>query len=401
MYKTLNVCDLTPREEIDRRIEALKERMEAHGFACALILQSVDLFYFTGTVQKGAAIIPVEGEPLLFIERSVERARMETPLEVRPIKRDHDVKDTLGEMKFKAGSWGMELDVLPVSLFQRWKTILGVEDVRDITPLIKDVRLIKSPFEIVQIIKAGEICTEVLARTPGAIREGASEVEIGAFLDAEGRKCGHQGILRMRGFNQEMMNPHVSQGYAGTIPSSGDVPISGFGVTHAIAQGPSINRIGKTGAPVIVDYSGAYNGYITDETRIFSLGGLKEIYFNAYKVSREIVEETMAWAKEGSEGKEIFRMALKKAGQAGLEDHFMGFGPGKVSFIGHGLGLEINELPVITARHPTILKEGMVFALEPKFIFPGEAAVGIEIDFIVKKDRLERVTRSSMDIVYL
>jgi Xaa-Pro aminopeptidase len=85
--------------------------------------------------------------------------------------------------------------------------------------------------------------------------------------------------------------------------------------------------------------------------------------------------------------------------KAGLEQHFMGFGPERVSFIGHGLGLEINELPVITGRHKRVLVEGNVFAFEPKFVFPGKGAVGIEVDFITRKDRLERVTQTPIDLV--
>jgi len=79
----------------------------------------------------------------------------------------------------------------------------------------------------------------------------------------------------------------------------------------------------------------------------------------------------------------------------------MGYGAGKVGFIGHGIGLEINELPVITPRHHIILEEGMVFAFEPKFIFPGKGAIGIEVDFIVRKKELERVTPTPIDIVYV
>ena len=79
----------------------------------------------------------------------------------------------------------------------------------------------------------------------------------------------------------------------------------------------------------------------------------------------------------------------------------MGYGEGQVSFIGHGLGLEINELPVITARHGRILKEGMVFAFEPKFVIPGKGAIGLEVDLIVRPQGLERVTADSLDIVYV
>jgi Xaa-Pro aminopeptidase len=93
--------------------------------------------------------------------------------------------------------------------------------------------------------------------------------------------------------------------------------------------------------------------------------------------------------------------ALQTVKKAKIEDYFMGYGEGKVSFIGHGLGLEINELPVITPRHRMILKEGMVFAFEPKFIIPDEGAIGVEVDFIVRKNGLERVTDTPIDLVYI
>jgi Xaa-Pro aminopeptidase len=185
---------------------------------------------------------------------------------------------------------------------------------------------------------------------------------------------------------------------SGTIPSSGDVPIAGAGVTHAIAQGPSLNKVVR-GVPVVIDYGGGYNGYITDETRPFVVGELKERFRKPYEVAKEIVEDATLYGKEGVDGTELFIRAEEKAKKAGLEEYFMGFGPGKVSFVGHGLGLEINELPVITPRHHIILQEGMVFAFEPKFIFPGEGAVGIEVDFIVRKNELERVTSTPIDLV--
>ena len=157
----------------------------------------------------------------------------------------------------------------------------------------------------------------------------------------------------------------------------------------------------KKGAPVIVDFGGGYNGYITDETRVYAVGELKDIFLKGYQVAREIIEETMSFAREGIDATEIFAKALDRAKKAGLEQYFMGYGEGQVSFVGHGLGLEINELPVITPRHKTILKEGMVFAFEPKFIIPNEGAVGIEVDFIVRKDGLQRVTDSPLDIIYV
>ncbi len=128
---------------------------------------------------------------------------------------------------------------------------------------------------------------------------------------------------------------------------------------------------------------------------------MKELFRKPFEVARDIINETIDIAKEGTDATEVFGKAMDRVRAAGLEEHFMGHGEGQVSFIGHGLGLEINELPVITPRHRMILKEGMVFAFEPKFIFPGEGAIGIEVDFVVRENGLERLTTTPLDIVYV
>ncbi len=400
MLKNLNNCELTPGEEIDRRILGLKKRMVENSVEFAVILQNVDLFYFTGTTQKGYLFVHVDGDPFLFVERTMERALYETPLPVTPVRRDKDIKDVLSAKGLLKGRGALEFDVLPVALYERWKGLLGSDGFADASPMIRDVRLVKSAFEIEQIRKSGEIVSRVFRKAKEVIKEGLTEVEIGARLEMEGRLSGHQGFLRMRGLNQEMMNTYVTHGASGFIQSGGDVPISGVGVTPAVAQGPSVNRVGRD-APVLIDYGGGYNGYITDETRPFAIGEMKQIFLKAYDVAREIVEDALSFVKEGINAIEVFERSLAKAKRAGLEEYFMGCGYTKVSFIGHGLGLEINELPVITARHDMVLKEGMVFAFEPKFVIPGQGAMGIEVDIIVRKGGAERVTDFPIDVVYL
>ena len=400
MLKTLNTGELTTKDEITSRIDRLRGKMSENGIDLAIILQNVDIFYFTGTLQRGVLVVSADHGPNFFVEKSIYRARMETPLEITPIKRDKDVKDILSERNMLHGKCAMELDVIPVVLCERWKSILGKESVGDLSQIIRDVRLVKSEFEIAQIKRSGEIIERVFEKAKDVVKEGVREIDIDAELYAEGRKWGHQGFLRMRGLNQEMMSIYVTHGYSTTITSGADVPISGIGLTHAIGQGASVNVV-RNGIPVIIDYGGGYNGYITDETRVYATGALKELFHRPYEVARDIIDETMGFAKEGTDATEIFARALDRVKAAGLESNFMGHGEGQVSFIGHGLGLEINELPVITARHQMVLKEGMVFAFEPKFIFPGEGAIGIEVDFVVRKNGLERVTRTPVDIVYV
>jgi len=400
MSNRLEAGSPTPREEIFRRIEGLKEAMASSGIDFCLIMQNVDVFYFTGSVQKGVLIVRQDGEPLLFVERNLERARAESPLQIIPIRTEKEIGLLLKDKGTFRGRGGMELDVVPVALFERFKKITGSENFTDISGAVKALRMVKSPHEIGEILKSGAICDRILAKARDVIKEGMREIDIDAELVAEGRKFGHQGLLRMRGFNQEMMSLYVIAGNSGTIPSSADVPVSGMGLSPATAQGSSMETVRK-GIPVIIDYGGGYNGYITDETRSFVVGEPDDLFKKPYQTAREIVEDTQGFAKAGVDTTEVFSRAHGLARKAGLDDHFMGHGPTRVKFVGHGLGLEINELPVFTARHHTILKEGMVFAFEPKFVFPGKGVVGIEVDFIVRKDGLERVTTTPIDLVRL
>ena len=392
--------ELTPKKELLQRIDGLKRNMAEAGIDFCVILQNVDMFYFTGTVQKGVLVVPVDRDPIFFVEKSVERARLETPLVVTPIENDKAIKEILRRKKITKGTGGMELDVVPVSVFERFKKIIGFETFVDATPLIKALREIKSPFELEQVRKSGEIMRHVFAKAKHVIREGTRELDIDAELVAEGRKRGHQGFLRMRGFNLEMTTITVTAGYTGALPSPSDVAVGGMGVTPAVPLGSSLKSVEK-GIPICVDYGGGYNGYVTDETHLFVIGTMKKIFKKPYEVSREIIEDVAAYGREGVDAAQLFSRAAKMAGKTGLDAYFMGFGEGKVSFIGHGLGLEINELPVITPRHHSILREGMVFAFEPKFALPGKGAIGIEVDFIVRKNGLERVTDIPIDIVQL
>ena len=400
MWQSYVASDYTPKEELLQRINGLKERMAEAGIGFSVIMQNADLFYFSGSIQKGVMVIPVDDDPFLFAERSLERVNVETPLAITPIKKDKEIGVILQHKGILKGKGGMELDVVPVSVFERFKKLVGFEEFVDVTPLVRELRIVKSPFELDQIKRSGRIISRIFEKAKHVIREGIRELDIDAELVAEGRRYGHQGFLRMRGFNQEMMNLYVTAGATSGIPSNADVPISGLGLTAAIAQGSSLKTV-ERGVPVLVDYGGGYNGYVTDETRMYVAGEMKERFKQAYEVTREIVEDATSFGREGIDCTEIFDRAYQLVKKGNLQDHFMGFGEGQVSFIGHGLGLEINELPVITSRHSRVLKEGMVFAFEPKFIFPGEGSVGIEVDFITRREGLERVVETPIDVVYV
>jgi Xaa-Pro dipeptidase len=400
ILKHAGTFDQVPEQDLRTRVENLKKLMAENHIDFALLYQNVDKFYLAGTMQNGVLVIPVEGEPLLFIEKGLERAQMETPMTITPIKNDKEIRKILDDKHILRGTAGLELDVLPVSLFERFKRIIGFDHYVDIARPIKELRAVKSPFEIEQMKKSGQLITKVFETGKDVVREGVTELDIEATMVAVGRRLGHQGFLRMRGINQEMMPMTAQSGYTGAISTCVDGPITGMGVTPALPQGSSFKKVEK-GVPVTIDYGGGYNGYITDETRVFVAGELDERFRKPYDTARGILEDVAAYGRQGIDCTEIFLRAEKIVKKANLQDFFMGYGDGKVPFIGHGLGLEINELPVFTARHRMTLEEGMVFAIEPKFVLYPYGAIGIEVDFIVGPHGLERVTDSPIDIVYV
>jgi len=306
----------------------------------------------------------------------------------------------VSEHGFRGTRVGFEFDVIPVALFNRIKTFFKDWEMVDLSPEIKKIRSVKSEFEISQIKKAGQIVTRVFSEVRHHLREGMTEVELDGILTSLGRTMGHQGLLRMRGLNQEMMNIHVLSGESASGTSYCDTPLGGYGTTPAIAQGSSMKKIQRD-QPIVIDYGVGYSGYVTDETRTFVIGRLKSHFEKACQVALHMIAEMESSAGAGELPGHIYERMQEIAEKEGLASNFMGYGQGKVSFVGHGLGLEINEWPILRRGEKKPLESGMVFAFEPKFVFPDEGAVGIEVDFIVREQGLERVTESPKDVVYL
>jgi len=117
-------------------------------------------------------------------------------------------------------------------------------------------------------------------------------------------------------------------------------------------------------------------------------------------VAQLIEDEVAAAARPGVPCRELYELALMRAEAAGLQDGFMGTPGYTARFIGHGVGLELDELPVLSAND-TPLAEGMVFALEPKFVLPGVGAVGIEDTFVVTAHGAERLSQTEQRLFEL
>jgi Xaa-Pro dipeptidase len=205
----------------------------------------------------------------------------------------------------------------------------------------------------------------------------------------------------MRSFNGEMLYAHVCSGPASAVPAYLDTPLGGVGPHPSFGQGAGWRRI-QPHEPIIVDNAGWAEGYLVDQTRVFTIGELPPRLVRAYDDMRSVQELMRGLALPGTNCAELYERCLARAHELGYADHFMGPMGAQASFIGHGLGIEIDELPPI-ARGATefVLGVGMAFAFEPKVVFPGEGAIGIENTFYLGPDGLEQLTYSDERLVTL
>jgi Xaa-Pro aminopeptidase len=389
-----------PRAEIERRLASFQETLRAEGIDAAIVSQNADLYYLAGTVQQSQLLVPVDDEPVLFTSRTVARAREESPLTVAELPSPRRLGELVAEWCGGAPDVvGLELDVLPVGHFRRYESQLPGARFVDIGPALVAQRAVKSAWEIERITAAAALADEVFRRVPGLLRDGLTEAAFAGRVEAEARALGHQGVIRMRAFNAEMFYGQLLTGASGAVPSFLDTPLAGTGLSAAVAQGVSFKPIGR-GEPVVFDFVPVLDGYTADFTRIFALGELLERLTEAYACARRAQAAACACARPGVACRAVYEAALEVAAGDGLEAHFMGCGPSRARFVGHGVGLELDELPVLS-RNDRLLERGMVFALEPKFVFPGLGAIGIENTWAVTADGVERLTRAPEEIVVL
>ncbi len=377
----------TPKQEIDARLDRLRRHLENDGTDCALVLQNSDLFYFSGTAQQATLYVPVDGDAVLMVKKNFQRAADESPVErIVPVKDPRDVAAIVGHPRVI----GMELDVMPASVYLGMARTFEKSTIVDVSRAIRSIRAVKSDYEIGIIRRCAELSDRLAAFVPTVLLPGMSEIELAALIEAEARRLGHQGLVRMRSWNGELFYGHIMAGASAAVPSSLASPTGGMGTTPAFPQGSGYHVI-REHEPVLVDVAFAHMGYISDHTRIYAVGGLSDDLLAAHNAMLEIQELLKHEAVPGASAGDLYNMATDLAERLGYEDNFMGSGSGRIRFVGHGVGIELDEYPVIAKGQGMVLKEGMVVAIEPKAVFPGRGVVGIENTHLVTAGGLEQL----------
>jgi Xaa-Pro dipeptidase len=383
--------------EAMHRVTTMQSQLQAKGLDGALFIFPIDVYYFSGTRQNSTLWMPASGEPVLMVRKSLSRARAESALtDIRPFPSSKEFPALFGEEVQKIG---FTFDVAPVQQLNYYSKLLPGREFVDISAANREVRSVKSSYELDQLRKSGASLCSAFAQVPQFLVAGMRELDLAAEFERRLRISGNEGYIRMRAFNQEL--------YGGLAVSAGgasygffDGAVTGRGLSNASPQGASLQVIGRN-EPVFLDYTGVFNGYITDMTRIFVIGALDPELQRAFDLSLEIQAHLQNSLKPGAICEELFLQAVEIADKGGLGAHFMGMPGEQARFVGHGVGLELDEYPVLAQGFKVPLQAGQTIAIEPKFVFPDKGVIGIENTFAVSNSGGEKITDIDDRIVFL
>lgn len=384
------------KEELSIRCSRLQKTLKATGIEGCILSSAVNVFYMTGQVYNGYFYLPVEGKPVHFIKRP-EGVELENTIYIRKPEQIVDELRNIGLSVPK--TLFLETDVLPYGECTRLLNTFGLKEAANASVLLRKIRSVKTDFELEQVRSCARKHVDVYKQIPSLYRRGMTDVEFQIEIEKVMRLHGSLGLFRSYGENMDIYMGSLLVGENAEAPSPFDYALGGAGTTPILPLGASGQKIGD-GQTIMVDMAGNYAPWMTDVTRVFSLGKTTDLAYRAHQVSIDIHNRIMDMAKPGIGCAELYNISMEMAKEANLESYFMGTKQ-QAKFVGHGVGLEINEPPVLTPRSKEILELNIVFALEPKFVIPKVGAVGIENTYVVTQDGIEKLTVLEESIIEL
>lgn len=383
--------------ELKQRRDKIRVLMAQQGIDAALFTCNVNLIYTYGQVVSGYLYLPLNDSARLFIKRpnNIEGEH------IRPIRKPEQLPDLLTEQGLPLPQRLMlEGDELSFNEYRRLAACFPSAEVLPCgSALVRQARSVKTELEIELFRRSGLAHAKAYAQIPSVYRPGMTDRELSIEIERLMRLEGNLGIFRVFGQSMEIFMGSLLAGNNAAAPSPYDFALGGEGMDPALPGGANNTPL-QEGQSLMVDLGGNFYGYMGDMSRVFSIGRLPQQAYDAHQLCLDIQDAIADMARPGVVCEDLYNKAIDMVTRAGMADYFMGVGQ-KAKFIGHGIGLEINEAPVIAPRMKQELEPGMVFALEPKIVLPGVGPVGIENSWAVGAEGLEKLTICEESIIEL
>ena len=382
-----HVIRKVPKTELDQRLKRFRMIMDKREpeWELALVIGKINQYYFTGTMQEGLLFIPREGEAVYYVRRSYERAVDESLfLNIQLMETYRDVAAAMGKLP---PSVFLEAELVPLAMYERMNKYFGFAGFKSLDRCITNVRSVKSRYELDLIMKSGEIHKMVLEeRMPALFKEGMSEWDLAAALYTALHEEGYQGVSRFSMFDTEVLMGHVAFGESSLYPTYFNGPGGNYGLSPAVPFMGSRERKLSDGDLIFIDTGCGFEGYHSDKTMTYMFGrSLPKHAVECHQKCVDIQNRIAEMLKPGETPAQIYNSIIGSLDEVFLQN-FMGYGNRRVKFLGHGIGLQVDELPVLANGFDEPIQEGMAFAVEPKSGVEGVGMVGIENTFLVTPD---------------
>ena len=374
----------------------MQQAMRKINADACLLSVDVNLYYTTGRVYSGYFYLPVEGTPWFFVKRPNGLSNDQ----IEYIRKPEQIAEIFAARGIKMPEkLLLEADELTYNDYIRLQSIFNPKETGNATTLMRTLREIKTPWEIAQFRISAAKHAKTYSEVPECFRPGMTDLEFQYEIERRMRQNGSIGLFRAFGANMDIFMGSILAGENAEVPSPFDFALGGSGIDASCPLGANGTPL-KEGTAIMVDMAGNYTAYMTDMTRVFSVGHLTGLAYRAHQTALLIESEIENIARPGTPCAELYEIAAKITESQRLGAYFMGTKQ-QAKFVGHGIGIQINELPVLTPRSKDMLEPNMVFALEPKYVIPGIGAVGIENSFLVTETGLEKITHFTEDIIQL
>ena len=384
-----------PASELEARLERFRRAMDAAhpGWEMAAVNHKVAMYYFTGTIQEGVLLIRPQ-DAVFWVRRSFERACNESHFsDIRPM---HSFREA-------AAFYGSAPKVMYVETKKAtldWERMLhkyfAFEELGSFDSVLQDLRMVKSEYELKQMEQSGAIHETVLdIVAPKLIHGGISEAQLAIALYSEMVQRGSHGTAR---FNQALGEEAVgiaSFGKSGLVRTGFDGPGGTDGTCIAVQSIGNAFRKLQSGRLVYLDIPCGFDGYHTDKTVVYYYGDLakdeqSKHLMEAQQRCLELEQEVVRLMVPGEPIENLYLRTMDKFDNI-YGNAFMNGG----KFLGHSIGLVMDEAPAIAKGFKQPLQPGMTFAVEPKIALPGLGMVGTENTYVVTENGARSLTGSS------
>lgn len=346
-------------EIIQARRRHIRRQLRERDIDILILTKAVDVTYVTAfSGHDSWALITKNSVYLLTDSRYTEQARKEC-LRTTIVERKGLIPEAAGKLiqRLRSAKNVATSRCISLAAYEAIKRSIDAP-LKAVDGLLEAARSLKDDTELAAIKTAANISAKALERTKPFFKPGTTEIELAGILDLEIRRLGSNNSFEtIVAFGPNASRPHHQ---------------------------PSQRQLRKTDT-ILIDFGASYRGYCSDITRCFVLGKPTAAYRRAYEVVERAQAASIAAARAGAALTTVDAAARAVIRESGLPVHGHGGG--------HGIGLEIHEIPFLKEDAQGTLQTGQIITIEPGVYIPGKLGVRIEDDILITENGCQILTR--------